>query len=92
MNAKDFSAELAVTRGQHEQIARGFARVFGEPYPENRVQATELLLRLSETPDPAEPPAEASAAAQGARNRAETSGSPAGRPAGNRLVIGGRRS
>lgn len=72
MNANDFREDLNPTRGQHEQIAREFARLAGEPYPATRVSATELLLRLrtTPTPDPAPEPAPAAPAPASARESA----------------------
>lgn len=54
MHANDFRDDLPVTRGQWEQLARGFCRFVDEPAPQTRLAATELLLRLQGSATPAQ--------------------------------------
>jgi hypothetical protein len=88
MNSDDFRDDLRPTRGQWEQIARGFCRAAGEAEPATRLEATELLLRLRAT-DPPDGTPEGVAAAQGAPDRVESTGSAAAAPVA-RISIGRR--
>lgn len=72
MNANDFREDLKPTRGQLAEIAREWTRLAGELFPETRVGATELLLRLRTTETPVPAP-EALAAAPRPANVAESS-------------------
>lgn len=92
MNTNDFRDDLKPTRGQHEQIAREFARLARETYPGTRVEATELVLRLktTQTPDHAAQPAAAASeylhAAESSRNASRAAAAAdrvRGRSAGN---------
>jgi hypothetical protein len=78
VNVADFREDLPPTRGQWEQIARGFCRAAGEAEPTTRLEATELLLRLRA----ADPPASTPGPAGAAQNGSSASESPVSAPAG----------
>lgn len=71
MRSDDFREDLAPTRGQLAEIAREWTRLAGEEWPETRVAASELLLRLKTSPTP-DPASEHLAAAQRALHVAQS--------------------
>jgi hypothetical protein len=86
MHVEDFNEDRRPTRGQWEQIARGFCRAAGEPEPTTRLAATELLLRLRAA-DPPDTTPEGPGAAQTGRTAPESTVSAAAAPVG-RVSIG----
>lgn len=49
MQRDDYRTDLPVSRGQWQAIARALCTLAGEPPPDNRFEATELLARVTRT-------------------------------------------